>query len=164
MIRILGTSARGGVKEHSMSGRGASLNPCGFIWSRKNPRRDLRKPGRRRKTGIEQSEVPAPPGLPCGEGTSCQPARRLAPPFIPQALSRKLISNCSSSFLRGQGIAGREGGVPEEVPGFHGRIQMKFGRQRRPLHTHLCPLHTPSLSNQTWEKAKGENPKNTKPN
>lgn len=54
-------------------------------------------------------------GLLLGEGTSCQQLRRVVDaPFIP-CLPLKLISNCSSSFLRGQWIAGREGGVPQEA-------------------------------------------------
>lgn len=50
-----------------------------------------------------------------GKGTSCQQLRRVDSSIHSSSLSRKLISNCSSSFLRGQGIAGREGGVPGEA-------------------------------------------------
>ena len=103
------------MSEGGVSGKG-SLNACGLIRSRKKPEEARENRAEGGKAGIEKGARSQPElGLTLGEGTSCQQSGELlASPFIPR-LSRKLISYCSSSFLRGQGIAGREGGVPGEA-------------------------------------------------
>lgn len=92
-----------------------------------------------------------------GKRTSCRQLRRVDSSIHSSSLSRKLISNCSSSFLRGQGIAGREGrcawrscqaSVEESRGHLAGRGDLSD--------THLCPLRASSPSNQIWEMGKGK--------
>lgn len=72
-------------------------------------------------------------------------------------LSRKLISNCSSSFLRAQGIAGREGGVPGEAA----RLPRKdpdaiWEAEESPLTSTSAPSKLPSfpIKPGRWERGK----------
>ena len=84
----------------------------------------------------------------------------LAPPFIPPSLSWKLISDCSSGFLRGQEIAGREG----DVPGDAARLPWKNpeavweAEETSPTATSEPPTLPP------FEMGEGEIPKNTETN
>lgn len=62
--------------------------------------------GRKRKEKVELGRDGSQSGA-AWRGEQLQQLRRvLVPPFIPAG---KLISNCSSSFSRGQGMAAREG-------------------------------------------------------